>query len=642
MNQSIVSILAMHMFAVASLADSLPRLEIAKTGSTLQLSWPTSAERWSPCKTGDLSGGDWTWISTTPTVTAGQNTIVEPSLTGQQFFQLRKRGAVTPFTTLEAEAASNATTGTVVSMATLPTSTTSTPELEASGRAYVALTNTGHTLDFSNVPAANTIVVRHCIPDAPAGDGITATLSLYVNGVFRQTLSLSSRHNWLYGAAGANGQSNDPTLGNAHVFWDESRSFIAGGVQAGDTLRLQRDAGDTAAFYRIDCIDLETAPGPLPPPAAGTYLSVADYGANGSDTNDDTAAIASCITAAKTAGKSVFIPVGTYYQNANFTLDGVTVRGAGMWHTQLVGTVMGTSFAGNIGFVLKGSGATVSDMAIDSDAHTYRSTGGKPFTATYDNCTNWRVENVWITHTNVGFWLSRAVGGVIRGCRVRLTYADSININRGSSNIVIEHNHVRGSGDDGIAILSETGASNPYISTNNTIRFNTVIATWWGHNCDLAGGGGHVIEDNYLADNVGTGCFTINLPSSFLMYPVTGAMIRRNTFVRGGGNYGSGQKRGAVWIYPGSTTISGVTFRDNEIRDAIFRGIHIVGSQSQSITFERNVIDHPGEDAIRIQTEANGAGIFTGNVVRNLNAGFSQFSNSGGTDYSVTLNGNSW
>ena len=356
------------------------------------------------------------------------------------------------------------------------------------------------------------------------------------------------------------------------------------------------------------------------------------------------AAIQSCLTAAAAQGKTVWFPAGTYYQSANFTLNGITVRGAGMWYTNLISTVAGSTFAGNIGFVLTGTGATVSDLHIESAVHTTRSTlGGKPFTLT-NPCTNWTVQNVWITHTCTGFWMSGGVNGVIRGCRVRFTYADAININNTNSgpyaatNTLVELNHVRGSGDDGIAILSGTAAT--AMSTNNTIRFNTVAATWWGHNCDIAGGTGHVISDNYLADNAQFGCLTINLPGSFPMYPLTNTTISRNTIVRGGGN-AYGQRRGAIWVFPGNQTISGVAFRDNVITGAIFRGIHLVGTSNQQLTFERNSVDHPGEIGILIESQAVGSGVFTSNTVRNLNSGFAAFTNSS-ANYAATLTGNSW
>ena len=214
--------------------SALPPLGISRSAGNVTLQWPVAATDWKLALAGDLAAPDWLGTTTEPTVSGGQNSLSRPISGSHEFYQLRHRGAVVPFTTYEAEAAGNTTTGTVVTMTVLPTSTTSTPELEAAGRAYVALSNAGERLDFPNIRAANTIVLRHCIPDAPTGGGITATLSLYVNGVFRQTLTLSSRHNWLYGHApntGTNGQSNDPAAGTAHVFWDETRAFITGGVQ---------------------------------------------------------------------------------------------------------------------------------------------------------------------------------------------------------------------------------------------------------------------------------------------------------------------------------------------------------------------------------------------------------------------------
>lgn len=623
---------------------ALPQLSITRSGANIFLSWPASASDWMPCWSDDLSPADWKLVPDVPTVSAGQNLVTITTASTRRFFQLRHRGAVVPFKTYEAEDAI-VTGGSVVRMTGLPTSTTWSPQLEASGRAFVQLNNTGDRMDFTNFTAANALVIRHCIPDAPTGGGITGTLSLYVNGVFRQKLALSSTYNWLYGdgTSGSNGQSNDPTIANAtaHLFWDETRAFITGGLQPGDTLTLQKDADDTALFYRVDLVDLEAVSPPLPPPPAGSYLSVTDYGADGSDAIDDTAAIQNCINDAKAQGKHVWMPAGTYYQSANFPLDGVTVQGAGMWHTNLVSTIAGTSFSGNVGFFIKGAGSKVTDMSITSTAHTTRSTpGGKPFTSSSSTPpTNWTVQNVWITHTEVGFWMTAASTGTVRGCRVRTTYADGININGGSSNNLLEHNHVRGTGDDGLATFS--GSGNP-ICTGNTFRFNTVIAPWSAHNCALWGCDNQLVEDNYWADNAQFGNFAFNLSGSTSAYPITNSIIRRNTLVRGGGN-AYGQKMGAIWCYAGNHTISGVFVRDNDIRDSIFRGIHLAGSQSQAITFERNVIDHPGENGVLVLSGVTGTGTFTGNIVRNLNNGFTQFSNSASSPgYTVTLSGNSW
>jgi parallel beta-helix repeat protein len=262
-----------------------------------------------------------------------------------------------------------------------------------------------------------------------------------------------------------------------------------------------------------------------------------------------------------------------------------------------------------------GEGSAVRDLAIDSAVHSTRGDkGGKPFTG---NPANWAVENVWITHTNVGFWMSGASNGVIRGCRVRCTYADGINLNRGASNNLIENCSVRGTGDDGTAILAD--ARDAIISSNNIVRHNTVTAVWWGANCDIAGGSGQIVEHNYWADNTSKECFTINLPASYPMHPQTGALISHNTIVRGGGYWG--QRRGAMWIYAGSVPISNVSIVDNQILDPVSSGIHLAGNYQQQISVSHNTITNPGTDGIYIESTVQGTGAMSENTITGLKAG---------------------
>ncbi len=543
---------------------------------------------------------------------------------------LAKAGGSFPFTTLEAEA--QQTTGTVVVMKGKP-GTVVTPEMEASGRGYVELAATGQALRFPVTAAANTIVLRHCIPDAPEGGGTEATLSLFVNGRFARRVTLSSRHNWLYGEAGQNGQSNMPGQA-AHVFWEETRCVLTTPLKPGDQLDLRKQEGDAAAFYRIDLVDLELAPAPLAPPAAGTFLSVADFGADGSDDKDDTEAIIACIRAAGEQKKIVWIPAGTYRQSKRFELSGpVTVRGAGMWHTNLLGTELGTDFAGNMGFRLSGSGPRVSDLYLDCIAQTGRGkSSGKGFTG---SPADWAVENVWITHTQVGFWMSVARNGLVRNCRVRFTYADGINLNRGASHNIVENNHVRGCGDDGLAILSETERKDPP-AEKNILRNNTVSAIWWGHNCDLAGGSGHLVENNILADNAMMGVFTLNMTGAYPNHPLSDSIVRRNALVRGGGNYVR-QKRGAAWMYVDSTTVTDVLFEENYIPSAMYSAIQITGKSAQKIIYKGNIITDPGENAIVVNPAARGSGVFRGNVITGLPEGGKEIANGAGDAYRVIL-----
>jgi hypothetical protein len=537
-------------------------------------------------------------------------------------------GAKVPFTTLEAE--QQKTTGTVVTLKDKPGSIV-TPEMEASGRGFVELSAAGQALRFPITAAANTIVIRHCIPDAPAGGGTEATLSLFVNNKFAQSLKLSSRHNWTYGEPGQNGQSDMPGKA-AHVFWDETRYFLTTPLKPGDQLDLRRQDADTAAYYRIDLVDLEQAPPPLPAPAAGTFLSVADFGANGADEADDSDAILACIKAADEQDKIVWIPAGTYRQTKHFALKGpITIKGAGMWHTNLLGMEAAKDWSGKMGFSFKGDGCKVSDLYLECVPQTFRGLGGKGFTSS--SAKNWSVENVWITHTQVGFWMSATSKGLVRDCRVRFTYADGINLNRGTSDSIVENNHLRGCGDDGLAILSETERTDPP-AKNNILRNNTVSAIWWGHNCDLAGGSNHLVEGNLLADNAMMGVFTINMTGAFPNHPLSDSIVRRNALIRGGGNYVN-QKRGAAWIYADSTTVTDVLFEENYIGASMYSAIQITGKSPQKMVFKDNVIEGTGGSAIVITGVAKGSGEFTGNKITGLPEGAKEIANGAGDAYTV-------
>jgi hypothetical protein len=548
-------------------------------------------------------------------------------------------GARVPFTTLEAESPEHATTGERHFLRD-PGAWPSTPEREASGGGFVELRNDGQFVEVSVTRKANGLVLRHCIPDAPNGGGQSATLGLYVNGQRVESLELSSKHNWLYGqgTVGENGQRNEPT-GFPHVFWDESAHVLRQALQPGDRLRLQKDARDSAEFYRIDLLDLEDVPEPLPRPE--NSLSVADYGAPSGDADRDTAAILKCIADSKSQGKSVWLPAGEYRQNAVFTLDGIKVAGAGMWHTRIVDAVGDggeRTWAGNIGFKFSGEGPRVADLRIEGSVTTRRSKGAKPFHGT---SRYWELENVWITHTNTGIWMA-GEKGKISGCRVRFTYADGININNGNTaetrQVLVENNHVRGSGDDGMAILCHDQENGTGETSNITLRNNTIAAIWWGSGTSLAGGTGHTIENNHLADGGG---FVINLPPAWKKRPLKESIVRGNLIERCGAGYGK-RARGAIWIFPAYTTATEVLIEDNRIASPWFGGVDVQGTLKQEITFRGNQISNPPHFGFRISEKVVGQGTFESNAVTGLEESRNAFLNLASSKYAVLGKGNSW
>src|SRR5882672_2835297 len=152
-------------------------------------------------------------------------------------------GATTPFTCVEVEIGKLAGGAIVRALAAPPTNQFMTPEIESSGRAFVELKGTGQSVTLTNSSSGNytALNLRFSIPDAPTGGGTSATLSLYVNGAFRQAISLSSTQVWLYETtADYNSNNQNPTNGFPHLFFDETHFFISGAaVTPGSTITFQ-------------------------------------------------------------------------------------------------------------------------------------------------------------------------------------------------------------------------------------------------------------------------------------------------------------------------------------------------------------------------------------------------------------------
>src|ERR1035438_3127448 len=151
--------------------------------------------------------------------------VVVTMLFGIENSALATIGANTPFISYEAEAGTLSGGAVVVSLTAPPATQYSSRQLEASGHAYVQLTNTGQSVTWTNTSGQNftAMNLRACIPDAPTGGGITNTIDLYVNGVFRQAFGVSSVQNYCYEGTNYNGQT-DKKIGRASC---REREFVA-------------------------------------------------------------------------------------------------------------------------------------------------------------------------------------------------------------------------------------------------------------------------------------------------------------------------------------------------------------------------------------------------------------------------------
>ena len=286
-------------------------------------------------------------------------------------------GATTPFTSYEAEAGTPGGGAAIVAMTAAPTNQYSNPQIEASGRAFVALTNTGQYVEWTNNTSTNitAINLRSCIPDAPTGGGITNTIELYVDGVFRQVFGVNSMQNYCYeSTTNYNGQTDkNPATGFARGFWNDTHELVTGPpIAAGSTFRFQKDSGNTAAFYYIDVVDVENPPAPLGQPMNSLCITNAPYKAvPNNPAVDNTTAINNCFSDARTSpGKTAYIPPGTYYFSAihgGLNASGITIVGAGPWYSTLYRVTPANNNQG-IANILENVSCTVSNLSMDCNA----------------------------------------------------------------------------------------------------------------------------------------------------------------------------------------------------------------------------------------------------------------------------------
>jgi len=583
--------------------------------------------------TSTVSLGTWTATNGGATFTAtadATNVVAETNENNNTRTQsiVVGRGAAVPYVSYEAEAARYQ--GTLVEADPLRTFGHTNFGTESSGRKSVRLTGSGQFVEFTSVNQANSIVVRNSIPDAPAGGGIDATISLYVNDQFVQKLTLSSRNSWLYGTTDdTESLSNSPSA-DARRLFDESHALLAQSYPPGTRFKLQRDAADSASFYVIDMIDLEQVAPPTSQPAGCT--SITNYGAVPNDGVDDTAAIQRAVTDDENGVIScVWIPAGQWRQEQKILspdpargqynqkgIRNVVIRGAGMWHSQLYTNTEPQNVVGNINHPHEGNvgfdiddNTQISDLAIFGMT-TNRANRGHGINGRLGN--NTKISNVWIEHVNVGAWVGRDYSDTpaywnpgnnleFSGMRIRDTYADGINFSNGTRNSRVFNSSFRTTGDDSLAVWANPRVKDTSVdvASNNHFVNNTIQLPWRANGAAIYGGFGNSIENNLIYD-------TMNYPGIMLAtdhdpLPFSGTtLIANNGLYRAGGVFwNEDQEFGAITLFPSARDIVGVTIRDTEINDSTYDGIQFKtgGGNMPNVAITN----------VRIDKSNNGAGI---------------------------------
>jgi hypothetical protein len=270
-----------------------------------------------------------------------------------------------------------------------------------------------------------------------------------------------------------------------------------------------------------------------------------------------------------------------------------------MWFTQLNFTVTNAS---NGGLRANARDIGYSDLFITTEM-TKRTNAYAGIHGVYTKGSV--IKNVWVEHTGTGAWIGQYVQGgpafadgfVMTGCRFRNTYADGINLCKGTKNAIVEHCNFRNNGDDGMAIWSADGLE----CINNTYRYNTVENGWRAAGAALYGGKDNKFYNIIIKDNIDVG-ITITNTFPGVGFNEKGTHDFHDITVIGCGTFNAtyNDRVGAINIYHANsagTKVQNIRFYNIDINDSKCDAIRIAKSSGDGIfnmVFENVTINSTG------------------------------------------------
>ena len=353
---------------------------------------------------------------------------------------------------------------------------------EASNQTCVNMNNVNATVEFTLTDTADGLVIRYSVPD-----GQSAVVGVYNGSTYITSITLTSDWSWEY--LWSNGDPNNVGITNEipRMRFDEIRYKLPSAIVASGNLKLVKESGN---LY-IDFIELEYVGAALSTPVGAVV-----YTGDGSN-------LQSFIDV--NGGQTIFLPAGNYSANNElyFGVAGTKLQGAGMWHTQIHFTATSTNQGG-----LRANSADISfsDLYLTT-SHNSRTNGYKAINGVFTSGSV--IQNIWTEHFVCGAWIGQyniggpaiADGFVLKNCRFRNSYADGINLCKGTSNAIIEHCNFRNNGDDDQAIWSADGLE----CINNTFRFNTSEHCWRASGVAIYGGKSNKAHNLVIKDNLEVG-----------------------------------------------------------------------------------------------------------------------------------------
>jgi len=447
---------------------------------------------------------------------------------------------------------------------------------EASKRTAVQLTSQGQYVEFTPTKQFSAVVVRFSIPNSQNGIGQAAPLNLAVNGQQVFVLNVTSYTSWAYGTM--NQYTRDPGAGFPHHFYDDVRYKFAQVYPAGTKVRV---TSASSIVYTIDLADFYLVPAPYTMPA--NYISVIDYGADPNGGGDAGGPFQNAFNAwQQKSASGIWVPAGKYKFSYRLNLrDKLVIRGAGPWHTELVGH--------NFGFDGQSSHSSgLYDFAVFGNTNVRND--GESSSGVGSSLNDAQIQNLWIEHDKCGMWLNGPYSGLhISATTIRNIFADGINFNIGVTNSIVEQTIIRNAGDDNLAMWANGGNYG-----NNVFRFNTLTLPILANTIAIYGGASNSATDNYCADTLLEGA-GLQVGTRFGSTQLSGTTtFQRNQLVRCGSGdmYNPVNVEGAIWIYADSGPVNTpILFEDITITDSYFQAIEFFQGDVSNVNFTNIQID---------------------------------------------------
>ncbi|KOP68774.1 glycosyl hydrolase [Bacillus sp. FJAT-18019] len=533
------------------------------------------------------------------------------------------RGASMPYTRYDTD---DAVRGGGAMLRTAPTFDQALTASEASGQRYVALPSNGSNLEWTvkEGEGGAGITMRYTMPDSSDGMGLTGSLDVYVNGMKKKTVPLTSYLSWQYFSS--DHPADAPGGGRPLFRFDEVHLKLDVPLQPGDKIRIQKSNADNLE-YGVDFIEIEPVPTAIARPA--NSVSVTDFGATPNDGQDDLPAFEAAVESAASSGKTLYIPEGTFHLgnmwkigSVGDMIDDIKIMGAGIWHTNLQFTNPNAA-SGGISLRITGQ-LDFSHVYLNSNLRS-RYNQNAVYKGFMDNFgTNSKIHNVWVEHFECGFWVGDyahtpaiiAEGLIIENSRIRNNLADGVNFAQGTSHSTVRNSSIRNNGDDGLAVWTSNVNGAP-AGVNNTFSYNTIENNWRAAAIAFFGGSGHKATHNLIVDTVGGSGIRMNTVFPGYHFENNTGILFSDTTIIGSGTSKDlyDGERGAIDLEASNDAIRNVTFTNIDIlntqRSAVQFGY---GGGFQNIVFNNIIIDGTGLDGVTSSRFSNphpGAAIYT-------------------------------